>query len=91
MTWGIIFWGYLTQSDNIFRLQKRIIRIIVGARTRDSCREFLKFFKVLPLTTQYTFSLVLFLVNNKSLFMEHSQLHKSKLGITPIFSNNHHI
>jgi hypothetical protein len=43
MTWGIIFWGYLTHSDNIFRLQKIIIRIIVGARTRDSCREFLKF------------------------------------------------
>ena len=45
MTCGIIFWGYLTHSEHTFRLQKRIIRIIVGARTIDSSREFLKFSK----------------------------------------------
>jgi hypothetical protein len=42
MTYGIIFWGNSSHSGNIFKLQKRIIRIIMGARPRDSCRELFK-------------------------------------------------
>jgi hypothetical protein len=37
MTYGLIFWGNSHYSNIIFRLQKRIIRIIVGIRGRDSC------------------------------------------------------
>jgi hypothetical protein len=39
MTYRLIFWGNSHHSNVIFRLQKRIIRIIVGIRGRDSCRE----------------------------------------------------
>ena len=45
----------------------------MGARTRDCCREIF-----LLLTSQYVFSLALFVVNNKSLFMENSQLYNLK-------------
>jgi len=34
MTYGIIFWGNSHYSNTIFRLQKKIIRIIVGLRNR---------------------------------------------------------
>jgi len=44
-------------SSIIFRLQKRIIRIIVGIRGRDSCREHFKKLKILPLQSQYILSL----------------------------------
>jgi hypothetical protein len=78
MIYGIIFWGNSTCSDNIFRLQKRIIRIIMGVRTRDSCGELFKIVKLIPLTSQYIFSLALFVDNNGTLFMEYSELHNIK-------------
>jgi len=40
MKYGIILWGNSTNNKNIFRLQKRVIRIIMGVRTIVSCREF---------------------------------------------------
>jgi len=49
MTYGLIFWGISHYSSNIFRLQKRIITIIVQIRGRDSCREHFKKLKILPL------------------------------------------
>ena len=39
VTYGFIFWGNSHYSNTIFRLQKKIIRIIMGLRSRDSCRE----------------------------------------------------
>jgi len=42
MNYGKIFWGNSPYRNSISRLQKRIIRIIVGSGIRDSCREFSK-------------------------------------------------
>jgi hypothetical protein len=69
MDYGLIFWGNSSCSNSIFKLQKRIIRIIMGAGTRDYyCRELFKILKVLPLRSQYIVSLVLFMVNNEKTF-----------------------
>jgi hypothetical protein len=38
MSYGLIFWGNLTSSKCLFKLQKRAIRIIIGTRNNDSCR-----------------------------------------------------
>jgi hypothetical protein len=48
------------------------------ARPRDSCRELFKVLKILPLTSQYIFSLALFVDNNESLFKENSEVHNIK-------------
>jgi hypothetical protein len=53
---------------DIFKLQKRMIRILMEAKPRDSCRIFFKILKILPLASQYILSLALFMVTNKSLF-----------------------
>ena len=55
MTYGLIFWGNSHHCNINFRLQKRIIRIIVGIRGRDSCREHFKNLKILPLPSQYIY------------------------------------
>jgi len=47
-TYGLVFWGNSHHSNIIFRLQKRIIRIIVWIRGRDSCREHFMNLKILP-------------------------------------------
>jgi len=49
---GIIFWGNSAYSSNIFKIQKRIIRIIKNARNRDSCLKLFKTLKILPLKSQ---------------------------------------
>ena len=40
MTYGLLFWENSSHSMDVFGLQKNIIRIMMGARSRDSCREF---------------------------------------------------
>ena len=48
MSYGIIFWGNQPQSEKIFKIQKRVIRIITNSRAKDSCRELFKKLEILP-------------------------------------------
>jgi hypothetical protein len=48
---------------------------MMGARPCDSCREYFRNLKILPLQSQYIFSLVLYVVANKSQFTLNSELH----------------
>ena len=40
MSYGLIFWGTSSHSSIIFKLQKRMVRILMKARPRDSCRKY---------------------------------------------------
>jgi len=75
MTYRIIFWGNSTHSIHVFRLQKRLIRIITHARPTDSCRQLFKELGILPLMLEHIFSLLLFFENNKALFQMNSEIH----------------
>jgi hypothetical protein len=75
ITYGIIFSGNSPYSINIFRIQKRVIRIITYAKPRDSCRELFKDLKILPLYSQYIFSLSLFVVNNNDQYKSNQEIH----------------
>jgi len=55
LSYGIIFWGNSAYSFNIFKIKKRIIRIIMNARNRDSCRQLFKNLKIVTLKPQYIF------------------------------------
>jgi hypothetical protein len=59
MTYGLIFWRNSSDSCKIFRMQKRVIRIIMEHR--------IKKLKTLPL------GLLLFVVNNKEKYMVNSE------------------
>jgi len=58
MTYGIIFLGNSSHSFQVFRLQKKAIRIIMGYGNRESCRNLFKDLKVLLLMSQYILSLL---------------------------------
>jgi hypothetical protein len=75
MTYGLIFWENSCYSKTIFRLQKGIIRIMVGIRDRDLCREYFRELKVLPLQPQYIYSLSSFMINNKHHFKVNYEIH----------------
>jgi hypothetical protein len=58
-------------------MQKRVIRIMMGCGYRESCRELLKKLKILPLSSQYIFSLLLFVVNNSDYFVSNNAYHSN--------------
>ena len=62
MSYGLTFWGNSSCSSSIFKIQERIIRIVMNAGTRDSCKELFKILKILPLQSKYILSLMLFWV-----------------------------
>jgi len=74
MTYGLLFWENSSHSMDVFGLQKNIIRIMMGARSRDFCKEFFKTLRILPFTAQYTHTITM-LVSNQKYFMENSELY----------------
>jgi hypothetical protein len=50
----------------------------MGAKNNDSCREFFKLLKILPLSAQHIYSLLMFVVNNRNLFLDNADLYSVK-------------
>jgi len=75
MSYGIIFWGPAHLSNNIFRIQKRMIRIITNKSRRDSCRQVYKQLQILTLHGQYVYSLLMFVSKFRELFLSNSDIH----------------
>ena len=91
MTYGLIVWGNSHYSNIIFRLQKRIIRIIVWIRGRDSCRGHFKKLQILSLKSQYILSLLLFVVDNGDCIKVNPEIHnistRNNSNLHPPISN----
>jgi hypothetical protein len=75
MSYGIIFWGNSQASAEIFKVQKRILRILSNKTRYDSCRTLFKKLQILTLPSQYIYSLLGFVVKNKNLFTLNSEIH----------------
>jgi hypothetical protein len=73
--YGIIFWGNSHLSDNIYKIQKRIIRVITNSGRRDSYRDLYKKLQILPLPSQYIFSLLVSVNKNRSCFIYNCEVH----------------
>jgi len=93
--WGVwtgLIWLRI-HSIKIFRLQKKIIRIMMGCRSRNSCRKLFFNLEILPLSSQYILSLLLFMIRNKNQFLvnseiyhintrQHANLHQPSVNVT---------
>jgi hypothetical protein len=55
---GIVFWGTSPSTNKPFKLQKRVIHIMTGQGVRTFCRDLFKEMVILPLKSQYIFSLL---------------------------------
>jgi hypothetical protein len=76
MSYGIIFWGNSSHSSIIFRIQKKKAIIITeGCGNRVLCRNVFKKLQILPLTSQYVLSLLMFVVQNKTFFSTNNENH----------------
>ena len=66
LSYGIICWGNSSQSFTILKILEKVIKVMMGHRNRHSCRNLFKILNILPLKSQYIFSLLIFLVNDKN-------------------------
>jgi len=71
-----MFWGNSSHSEEIFKIQKKIIRIIMNSSKNASCRQLFKELNILPIQFQCIFSILLFFTKNKDQFLFNSQVHK---------------
>jgi hypothetical protein len=67
---------FLSQYKN-FRMQERVIRVIMGHGKRHTGRNLFKELKMLPFISQYMFSLVVFVANNRDQFLTNSEIHST--------------
>jgi hypothetical protein len=49
MTYGLIYWENLSHAEMVFKMQKRVIRLMMGHGYRESCRDLFKEINILPL------------------------------------------
>jgi hypothetical protein len=70
---SIIFWGNSSHNEDIFKIQKRII---MNSSRNASCRQLFKDLNILPIQSQYMYSIFLFVAKNKDQFLSNSQVHK---------------
>jgi hypothetical protein len=80
VSYGIIFWGNSFRSEEILKIQKRIIRMIMNSSKNASCWQLFKDLNILPIQSQYIFSVLLFATKNKDQFQSNSQYIKSIQG-----------
>ena len=92
MTYGLLFWGNSPDSIKIFMLEQNIIRIMIGCRSRNSCRKLFSKLEIFPLPSQYIFSLLLFMIRNNQLLVnseiyhidtrQHANFHQPSVNVT---------
>jgi len=75
LMYGVIFWGNSLISKNIFKIQKRVIRIITNNPRHESCKHLFKRLKILILPSQYIFSVLEFIAENRDLFTFNRDIH----------------
>jgi hypothetical protein len=87
LKYGIIFWGSAKDSIKVFRIQKKVMRLIVGVNKRVSCRGLFSEFKILTVPLLYILETLSFIKKLKdnlkcnSQRYEHNTRGKNKLYI----------
>ena len=75
MKYGIIFWGNSSDSKKVFTLQKKIVRIMMGVKSRNSCRDLFKRLQILTFPCEYIYSLINLITNNEEHFQTNADVH----------------
>jgi hypothetical protein len=61
LEYGIILWGGDSECNNIFKLQKKALRIISGVSCHMSCRQILTDYNILTLSSLYILEVIYFI------------------------------
>jgi Reverse transcriptase (RNA-dependent DNA polymerase) len=75
LNYGIILWGNSSDAIKIFRLQKKVIRVIAGAGYREHCRPLFKYYRIMPLPTLFIYNMLLEIHDISSGVEKQSDIH----------------
>ena len=81
-----MFWGNSPHTSVIFEMQKRVIKITMGYGYRESCRELFNELKILTFSSQYTFSLLRFIVYYRDYFVSNIVYHNINMRQKKLFT-----
>ena len=74
--YGILFWGSSSGLLTVFRLQKKVIRIITHTHLRASCRQIFKKLNLLTVPCLYIYEVLKLIKSNLDGYTTHSDIHR---------------
>ena len=75
MRYGIIFWGINLNTNSVFKVQKRILRIMLKMQYRESCRGKFRQEGLLTVYGMYLHECLLYFFKNKEWFLQNNINH----------------
>lgn len=73
---GIIFWGSNKDINNVFIIQKRVIRLMYDMKYTESCKGIFKSKNICTIIAIYIYECLLFMFKNKQSLFNHNTVHK---------------
>lgn len=73
--YALIAWGHSYSATNVFRLQRRAVRVIAGLQYRDDCRAFFSKLNILTLPCSYILKCLLYVHENRERFKNVLEVH----------------
>lgn len=89
LRYGVMLWGNSVDADQLFIIQKKIIRIISHIKNTQSCKPYFKKLHILTLPCIYIYDISTFVFKNKEKFQQFRDTHnintrnKNKLYLPP--------
>lgn len=86
ITYGLIIWGNSSDSERIFKIQKRAVRVLASARVNEHCRPIFKNMKILTLPGIFIHKCIMHVKENSLLprnsnYHEYNTRNKNNLSI----------
>jgi hypothetical protein len=76
LKYGIIFCGgSLKDTETVFKMQKKCLRVIKGVNNRASCRSLYVEFRILTVAWLYIFQILCFIIKNRIYSTRYSDIH----------------
>lgn len=75
ISYGLIFWGNSCESSRVFLSQKRAIRLLAGAGSREPCKPHFQRLGILPLPSLFIFQCFNFFKTNRDRFFSKNHQH----------------
>lgn len=75
LSYGLRIWGGSAKMHDVFIVQKRILRTMVGVSNRHSCRQLFRGLDILPLPSMYIFQLILYVYESRERLSRRNELH----------------
>ena len=89
--YGVVFYGGGVEFNKLFKIQKRIVRIMLHMKFLDSCRGKFRSINVLMAYGLYIQECVVFLFKHKHLFTEHVSQGTYTTRLTYYIFPKHHL